>query len=272
MPYLIYWLIDKESGLLALSSLRLGRLLNGLIKNTACVPRPWMLDSRILPSEEALSGATGFSFPSGHATTSTAIFGSIAIKNKKGIVKILCWLFIILMAFARNFLGVHTLIDVLAGIGITYLLVLILNKFLPSLKDNTDKSLKVLIGVICLSILAIIYSLVKSYPSLESLNPYKLQKGVIKDAGALIGFSVGYYLMNKYATFDTNNMNIKKLIIRLIVGIILMDGFYFSLKNLDQIMNDRIAGFISYFIRLFVGTFIVPLGFTKLENKFINNK
>lgn len=83
LPFVIYWAFDKDRGLFAVANFTLARVVNGILKVTACVFRPWILDSRIHPSEAALPDATGYSFPSGHVSNTVATFGSLAATSKK---------------------------------------------------------------------------------------------------------------------------------------------------------------------------------------------
>ena len=73
--------------------------------------------------EQGLVSASGFSFPSGHATMAVIFFSLLIylfrdeIKNKalRWIFVAGCWLLIFLVGISRVYLGVHWLSDVLAG-------------------------------------------------------------------------------------------------------------------------------------------------------------
>ncbi|WP_407461563.1 phosphatase PAP2 family protein, partial [Methanobrevibacter sp.] len=95
-------------------------LVNGFAKITACVYRPWILDSRVQPLEEAFHGASGYSFPSGHTTVATNLFFGAVLRGKfsKGLnIALLACLFLI--GFSRNYVGVHTVLDVICGFILT---------------------------------------------------------------------------------------------------------------------------------------------------------
>lgn len=108
-----------------------------LIKNIACVYRPWKQDARLQIAPEAAATATGYSFPSGHATLAASFYGNIAAYLKKyskwWILP--CVLLTLLTAFARNWLGAHTPQDVLVGMMIA-LVVLLLSKYLLDWADG----------------------------------------------------------------------------------------------------------------------------------------
>ena len=111
---ILYWSLDKKLGEYLLVSLSFSRLANSFLKLTACVCRPWVADSRLHPYEGAVESATGYSFPSGHITSSTILFiGSIIRGNLTKGLQFLFIFCLLLMAFTRCYLGVHFLTDVI---------------------------------------------------------------------------------------------------------------------------------------------------------------
>ena len=115
-----YWCIDKRTGQRMGLCFAGATMVTQLIKNIACVYRPWKQDARLQIAPEAAATATGYSFPSGHATLAASFYGNIAAYLKKyskwWILP--CVLLTLLTAFARNWLGAHTLQDVLVGMMI----------------------------------------------------------------------------------------------------------------------------------------------------------
>ena len=74
---------------------------------------------------EALRGATGFSFPSGHAMGSTIVFGALSYlafraahswRRKAAALALACTM-IVAIAFSRIYLGVHWISDIGAGLA-----------------------------------------------------------------------------------------------------------------------------------------------------------
>ena len=122
---MIYWCINKRTGEFMFLCLAFSRIVNGLIKIIACVYRPWIRDSRVLPISGAMKTATGYSFPSGHTTNATATFGSYSVmqKNESRYLKVLLWCLAILVGFSRNYVGVHTPQDVIVGFVSTVLVI-----------------------------------------------------------------------------------------------------------------------------------------------------
>ena len=105
-----YWCIDKRTGQRMGLCFAGATMVTQLIKNIACVYRPWKQDARLQIAPEAAATATGYSFPSGHATLAASFYGNIAAYLKKyskwWILP--CVLLTLLTAFARNWLGAHT--------------------------------------------------------------------------------------------------------------------------------------------------------------------
>ena len=74
-------------------------------------------------SSEALASAAGFSFPSGHAMSSLAIYGALTIVAARSfdsprarmLVAVLALALVLAIGFSRVYLGVHYASDVLAG-------------------------------------------------------------------------------------------------------------------------------------------------------------
>ncbi|MBI2136054.1 small multi-drug export protein [Candidatus Woesearchaeota archaeon] len=103
-----------------------------LLKLAVARPRPF----EALQITALVQESSKTSFPSGHATTSFALFASINRHFSKKAAKVSFLLFAILVSFSRLYLGVHYLSDVifgaLLGYSVSYLILkLEANKKLP---------------------------------------------------------------------------------------------------------------------------------------------
>ncbi len=109
LPCLLYWCLDKRGGEFLLFSFSMGSMCNQLIKNTVCAYRPWIRSPDIHPTEGSLAEATGYSFPSGHTQAAATLIGASGWRYRKKwpALNVACWVFVLLVAFSRNFLVVR---------------------------------------------------------------------------------------------------------------------------------------------------------------------
>ena len=85
----VFWCADKRQGYYLMSVGFMGTLVNQFLKITCRIPRPWVRDPDFTIVESARAEATGYSFPSGHSTSSVGTFGVIATESKRLWVKLL---------------------------------------------------------------------------------------------------------------------------------------------------------------------------------------
>ncbi len=251
VPAFIYWCIDKKKGLYILASAVVSICINSVIKLTACIYRPWIRDSRIIPSEEAIKESTGYSFPSGHTTTSTPIYAGIIVTyGKRKIVACISVLMLALTLFSRNYLGVHTPQDVIAGFLIGILSLFIIHKLFLYLDKHPEKENKVLLTGILLAAAAIVYITVKPYP-LDYVDgelladPTKMTVDGYKDIGLLGAFCAGRFLEKKFIRFEAAGINLKGVILSVIGVIPLFIITKVLPKHLDVLFGEHFGGLIS---------------------------
>lgn len=209
LPALLYWCVDKRVGLFTLGSYAASVTVNAIIKLSACIYRPWIRDSRVLPAGDAITTATGYSFPSGHTMTAVPIYGSLAVSAWKKMrwVSVLCLLCLVLTAFSRNYLGVHTPQDVMVGILAGALVVWGMSALFRWLDRNPGQENRFLLGGVILCIAALVYFSVKEYPmdyQDEKLlvDPQKMMKDGFGDAGKLLAFCIGRYIEKTWIRFE----------------------------------------------------------------------
>ena len=101
---LILWCINKKSGIYILFSIASGFILNFAVKVTACIYRPWILSPDIHPIKEAIPYAGGYSFPSGHSTNATTVWGGICVSFWKKPLLRLVALIIPIVMFSRIYI------------------------------------------------------------------------------------------------------------------------------------------------------------------------
>ncbi len=254
IPVFYYWNRDKKSGLYTLVSYYFCMVFTPLIKLTACVYRPWIRDSHILPAGDSITTATGYSFPSGHTTTAAPLAGGMAIntwKNKNTRwISIIFIIFILLTGFSRNYLGVHTPQDVLTALFVSLLSLFLTAKLFEYLDKNPEKEDLLLLGGFIFCWAAIAYITFKPYPmdlNAEGnliVDPQKMMNDGYGDLGKMIGFIIARYIEKKWIRFRPPENGWKSVVI-CVIGLIPM----ILLKNYFNPL--MIAWFGSHWGKLF---------------------
>ena len=219
IPAFIYWCTDKRIGLYSLSSYALSSVLNVVIKLTACVYRPWIRDSRIIPAGDSVRTATGYSFPSGHTTNAVSIYGCLAISTwkKHRLISVMCVFLILLTAFSRNYLGVHTPQDVIVAVLLGSAVIFGMGKLFEYLQTCPEKENKILAGGIAFCIAALIYISVKPYPR-DMVNgellvdPYLMMKDGFGCIGRLAAFCISRFAEKKWVRY-TPSLSLKTAVL-----------------------------------------------------------
>ena len=226
IPIFFYWYIDKRKGLYTLVSYYLCMFLTPLIKLTACVYRPWIRDARILPAGDSIRTATGYSFPSGHTTTAAPLAGGTAVniwKNRRfRWLSVLFVIFILLTAFSRNYLGVHTPQDVCVALILSSFSLVAVSVLFDYLGDHPEKENLFLLGGFILSWLGILYISVKSYPidlnaeGKPIVDPVKMMNDGYGDLGKVIGFIIARFVEKNWIRFKPLKKDVRIFILCLI--------------------------------------------------------
>ncbi len=208
---MIYWVFDRKGGKRILSGFGLGLLANGFLKLTFCVYRPWIRDARVLPYGDSKVSATGYSFPSGHSTWATSIFGNTGRwfqKHGKKVLTAIFWIFMFVVMFSRNYLGVHTPQDVIVGFLSTTLMIFIANKIEDWTDQDHSKDKIVMIGGILLCVALCLYYQFKSYPLmyLEDgsllVDPNKMKADSFQGLGFVSVFAICRFFERKGYDFE----------------------------------------------------------------------
>ena len=257
----LYWCLDKRKAyILGFTYFLSGLLVQGL-KITFRIPRPWVLDSTFHPVSSALSGATGYSFPSGHTQSGTALFSTLGFASRKYASKFFYFFFMILIGFSRMYLGVHTPKDVLVSMFLTLgISAFIWYKAGPALTDTTHAK-KISLGLLCICLFLGIYTF---YLYTTKTADPEMAKDALKACGAGLGFAVGYYLECTHIHFSIPKER-KQKIIRFLIGLlsvlILMGLFELTLKKF------LIGSILSYFLLILWIVAGYPALFSRKEKR-----
>ena len=270
IPLYIFWCRDKKAGYTMAFAVSVGSLANHLLKLTCCVERPWVLDERITPPEVALQNQGGYSFPSGHAQLAAGYLAGSAIwLRRKKALSAACWLALALIGFSRVYLGVHTLLDVLAGIGEAVILLLVFRKLIPWFWNDRKRTTQVCAAILAAALLSTVYFLVKPYPlhydAAGQLLTDPKTMITFSGVGAASGFALGMFLERRFVDFTTDVPARAKLY-RLLIGVLIYLPLYAAGNHLmPQILGGYWGG---YFFNLALWTFTLagyPYFFNKLR-------
>ena len=220
----VYWIVDKKCGIYLAFNYFLGILINQFIKITACIYRPWVLDSRIHPTASAMKMATGYSFPSGHTAIATSIWGGLAVKfwnNKVLRYSFIC--LVLLVGFSRNYLLVHTPQDVVVSLILGIFILWGNLKLLDWIDKGKNRDWVVFGAVLFVCTVLIAYTELKHYP-IDYFNgkilvdPLKMTRDSYPKVYMIIGAFLGWILDRKFINFETIKGSIYYRVAMFLVG------------------------------------------------------
>jgi len=247
---IIYWCCDKRLGKIILMNMGFSFALITIVKNSFCVYRPWMKNPAIIPAGDAIHTAGGYSFPSGH----TVRFSSIALpiveakRKTNKFLSALLILGIIIVAFSRNFLGVHTPQDVICGILLSLSTTCVCFKIDKWLEQKPEAdTLFFLTASLFFLTLATIFILkpypVDYYAGKIVFNPLKAKYESYCIVGNSLGFLIGWYAERKFINFEIPKQN-RMRIIAGTLGIILFLPYYSYIPALKPLLFQPFYNFI----------------------------
>lgn len=263
LSIIVFWCIDKRCGYFMLSLGFLGTVINQFLKILFRIPRPWVLDPSFEPVESAVADAGGFSFPSGHTQNVFATFGGIFAWTKKTWLKIVCAVMIVLVAFSRMYLGVHTPLDVGVSVVIGIVLLLVLYPLFRDLEAHPNRFYGVLAVLAVLLAAFLLYSYLWPFPDWmyaeeHVVNLIEARHNASILTGALAALTIAYTLDLRRTRFDTKAIwwaQILKVVIGLVVTLALIEGTKAVLGRSDIVTGLR------YFLGVLFAAGIWPMTF-----------
>ena len=246
-------------------------IVNVFAKVTACVYRPWILDSRVQPVKEAIATAKGYSFPSGHTTGATILFGGPVLRGKlPKILNIGLILCIVFVGFSRIYLGVHSVLDVIFGFIFTLIVLLIFSKLFDMLEEKPNLDIVISCVGIALSILVIIYASTKSYPMDYDaagkliVDPAKLILDTFNFAGLAIGTFICWPVERRFINFSTEG-SLETRAARFIFGFIAL--LFIQTVIMPLFGQTQTGGFIQNFVVITFIMLIYPAVIKFFQNR-----
>lgn len=273
----LLWCLDKKWGFRFFFIGLVGNTLNQLLKAIFLIPRPWVLDESFTIVEAAREAATGYSFPSGHTQSVVTVFGTLAVWKKRPWVTVCCTAAILLTAFSRMYLGVHTPLDVGVSLITGVLCVLLLTRLFDCLEGNRRG--KLTFGGCAAAFAFILLCYVLFMPAREA-NIAEFDAHGVKNAWTLIGTMCGlmlaWWVDDTHTHFETKAVWWAQ-VCKLVIGLGLIVALRVGLKAL---FSTLFAGAVAadaarYFLMAVTGGVLWPmtfrfwgnLGTKKEENK-----
>ena len=270
----IYWCVSKDLGAYLLMGWGGNRLVNGTLKVTACAYRPWIRDPSIVPYGDSLTTATGYSFPSGHTTNATTVYGGGALrKGAPMALRVALGVVVALVAFSRLFLGVHTPQDVLVGAAASLLVMGLIGALMKWIAAHPEKDWIVVVTGIVLAAAVALYAAFKSYPADYDaagkliVDGAKMANDTFKGVGWCAAFLIGWCLERRCVGFTTD-VSLPLRLQRLALGLL---GYYIVSLVIGPALKGWISGpagtIVSCFLQMFWVSFLFPLCIKRLERE-----
>ncbi|MCR4407691.1 MAG: phosphatase PAP2 family protein [Anaerolineae bacterium] len=215
LPPLLYWCFDKRMGARLTVLFLLSSYLNEDLKDLFRVPRPFIRAPdkvRALVTEEPIT----YCFPSGHAQSTTVVWGYLATQVRKRWAWIVALVIPFLVGLSRIYLGVHHVMAVLGGWAIGGLLILLGLWFMPAMGRSLARG-----GLSAQLPLAVAVPL-----ALFLVHP---TEGTAATMGTLIGMGIGVALERRLVGFSAWGVWWKR-VLRLLLGLVVLLALYFGLK------------------------------------------
>lgn len=258
----LYWCVNKKLayriGMIFFAS---GILVQGL-KVGFHIERPWVLDKTFEPVAAAKSGATGYSFPSGHTQGAAALYGTLFTATQKRWFKVICAVMIVLVAFTRLYLGVHTPLDVVVSAAVTLGCVWVFGKVADALECGNSRDFDLCMILSSLALLLCVFSF---FLAAQGIVESEHINDSFKSGGAGVAFAIGWYLERRYLNFSVRTDRLWKQIVKMAVGVAVTLAIKSGLKLIAP--DNLTVDFIRYFCTVFWVIFLYPMLFNRFSLK-----
>jgi undecaprenyl-diphosphatase len=269
LAIIFFWCVDKWKGYYLLTTGFVGTVLSQTMKLIWRIPRPWVRDPSFTVVESAQSGATGYSFPSGHTQGAACTFLGIARTTKKtrlcGIGLIVL---VLLVGFSRMYLGAHYLSDVVVGLAIGVASVLVMYPILERAKG----SVKFMYGFLCVLLLITLgyLAFVELWPFpeevriMDPITKTSNWENALKNAWTLLGCVLGIFV--SYTADRKTNFSEKAPLLgqicKVVLGLAILIGLRMGLKAVFSLISDDLFwNALRYFCMVVFAGAVWPLTF-----------
>lgn len=269
MAIITFWCVSKKMGYYLMTVGFFGTLINQFLKLICRIPRPWVRDPSFTIVEAARADATGYSFPSGHTQSVTAVLGCPARYAKNMALRVLCIVLIALTALSRMYLGVHTPADVGVSLVLGTAMVFAFYPLFAKADEKPARMYAAMGALFVLSIAYVIFCEVHAWPA--DMDAYNMEHG-IENGYLLLGCSAAMLLScwieQKYIRFE-EKASLPVQVVKVVVGLALVMAIKEGMKPvLNAIFGGHpIARSVRYFLMVMFAACVWPMTFGWLQKK-----
>lgn len=242
LALIFLWCYNKKLGYKLFFALSFSLVLNNSLKTIINSKRPIGFEG--IRSLE-VKGATGSSFPSGHAQLSGTFYTYLIDEFKSKWLISIGILMMILTPLSRLYLGVHWPIDVIVGTVLGVISVYISNFLFERYIYNCN--LKFILIAIFILLISLFFFQSKDY---------------IRVVGGSTGLIFGYYIENTFVRFNPKTSKLKTFL-KILLGLLGYIIIHTIFKTFFP--ENNIIYFCSSFALICWGVLIAPMLFIKLK-------
>ena len=179
-------------------------------------------------------------------------------------LRVFLGLIVVLIAFSRIFLGVHTPQDILVGLAAGLLVMWLTGKLLKWIEAHPEKDIPVMCVGIGIAVAVAVFAALKSYPEDRDaagkllVDGTKMAGDTFKGVGWAIGYLAGWVLERRFVGFSTD-VPVVTRVTRFVTGLL---GFYAVSLILLPLIKRWIPGvtgtILSCFLQMFYVSFLFP--------------
>lgn len=264
-----FWCVSKKMGYYLMTVGFFGTLINQFLKLICRIPRPWVRDPNFTIVEAARADATGYSFPSGHTQSVTAVLGCPARYAKNTALRVVCIVLIALTALSRMYLGVHTPADVGVSLVLGTAMVFAFYPLFAKADEKPARMYAAMGALFVLSIAYVIFCEVHTWPA--DMDAYNMEHG-IENGYLLLGCSAAMLLScwieQKYIRFE-EKASLPVQLVKVVVGLALVLAIKEGMKPvLNAIFGGHpFARSVRYFLMVMFAACVWPMTFGWLQKK-----
>jgi len=230
----VFWCFSKHRGYYLLGVGFCGVVINQTLKLIFRIPRPWV-GTNLKPVDSAIEAATGYSFPSGHTQNAACTFGGLARGAKKNWARILLVAVVVLVAFSRMYLGVHTPLDVSVSLAIGAVLVFALYPLFKYAEKNEKAYYYIFSAFFLVTLAYLAFALIfPNYVTIEAGQEHNVESALHNACtilGATAGILIAFPIETKFIKFDEKAPLLGQ-VLKLLVGVAVVVGLKSGLKVL----------------------------------------